>query len=124
MKFSCPDGLLFDPEARWPEYPCGEAASVRCGLNPDIPPQPTSPAPIFPPRPVPYPPRPTVAPRPIPPRPNPPRPYPKPIPTLAPEPITPEPIDPWTYTCSEENKFYSLPNDCNGYIECKVNIIY
>lgn len=30
MKLWCPDGLLFNPEAWWPEYPCVDPAVVVC----------------------------------------------------------------------------------------------
>lgn len=150
MKFSCPDDLLFDPEARWPMYPCNDASVVRCGLNPEpqrdpepvprpTPPRPNPvqrptvrpvphptaippyvPAPIHStPRPLPS--RPTITPPPPPPRPTTSRPF---VTTIAPEPGTTKWIDPKSdYSCTDENKYYSLTNDCKSFIECKVNIL-
>lgn len=140
MEYSCPGDLLFDPEAKWPVYPCNDASEVKCGLNPEPQPVPKPTPPPPRPNPVPHPtpyvpvpihstPRPfpyrsTITPRPPLPRPTPPRPQPTIIPTITTEPGTTEWYDPKKdYTCSEENKYYSLPNDCNNFIECKVNIL-
>lgn len=30
MEFICPDGLHFNPEAKWQEYPCADPSVVVC----------------------------------------------------------------------------------------------
>lgn len=30
MDMQCPDGLHYDPEAKWPAYPCGYPQDVQC----------------------------------------------------------------------------------------------
>lgn len=30
VEMSCPDGLHYNPEAQWPEYPCGYPSDVAC----------------------------------------------------------------------------------------------
>lgn len=44
----CPDGLQFNPQSIWPEYPCAEASEVKCLI-------PTVPTPTIRPHPQPQP---------------------------------------------------------------------
>ncbi|XP_026324115.1 protein obstructor-E-like [Hyposmocoma kahamanoa] len=131
MKFSCPDNLLFDPEVKWPKYPCNDASEVRCG------PQPTQRPTLLPPRPTP-PPKPIIDPFPYTTASTPyvphstsntagttpflPTPKPvKPTPPLVPEVV---PVIVPNYICAEENRYYTINRDCGSYIECKKYVAY
>lgn len=50
MEFICPDGLYFNPEAKWQEYPCADPATVVCKIETTTTPSP----PIDVPQPLPH----------------------------------------------------------------------